>query len=113
MLHYENLQLYLRLEFKLKKLHRVLSQWLKTYVEFNAQRKRIEAERNGEKYRKALHKIMNNAAYGKVMENVRNRIDAQFVSNEKEYLKWTSKPSYMSHKIFHIDLATVRKKVHY
>ena len=46
MLHYENLQLYLRLELKLKKLHRVLefseSQWLKPYIEFNA-KKRIEA----------------------------------------------------------------------
>ena len=47
-LHYENLQLYLRLGLKLKKLHRVLelnhSQWLKPYIEFNTQ-KRIEAER--------------------------------------------------------------------
>ena len=48
------------------------------------------------------------------MENVRNRIDVQLVSNEKEYLKWTSKPSYLSHKIFDIDLVTLRTllKVH-
>ena len=42
MLHYENLQLYLRLELKLKKLHRVLEfkelQWLKPYIEFNAKK---------------------------------------------------------------------------
>ena len=45
---YENLQLYLRLGLKLKKIHHVLefnqSQWLKPYVEFNMQ-KRIVAEK--------------------------------------------------------------------
>ena len=43
------------------------------------------------------------------MENVRNRIDLTLVSNEKDYLKWTSKPRYMSHKIFEIDLVAIRK----
>ena len=47
-LHYQNFQLYLRLELKLKKINRVLefnqSQWLKPYIEFNTQ-KRIEAEK--------------------------------------------------------------------
>ena len=111
-IHYENLQLYLRLGVKLKKLHHVLefnqSQWLKQCVEFNTQ-KRIEAEKNGDKDGKALYKLMNNAVYGKTMENLRNRIDVKLVSNKKDYLKWTSKPSYMSHKIFDNDLVAIRK----
>ena len=42
-LHYENLQLYLRLGLKQKKLHNVLelhnqSQWLKPYIEFNTEK---------------------------------------------------------------------------
>ena len=41
---------------------------------------------------------------GKTMENLRNRIDVKLVSNEKDYLKWTSKLSYMTHKIFDNDL---------
>ena len=53
---------------------------------------------------------MNNAAYGKKMENLRKRIDVKLVSNKKDYLKWTSKPSYMLHKIFHNDLVAIRKK---
>ena len=63
MIHYENLHLYLRLGLILKNIYRVLefnqSQWVKQYIEFNAQ-KTIEAEKNGEKDRKALYKLMNN-----------------------------------------------------
>ena len=73
------------------------------------QTKKTEAEKNGDKYGKALYKLMNNAVYGKTMENLRNRIDVKLVSNKKDYLKWTSKPSYMSHKIFDNDLVAIRK----
>ena len=43
------------------------------------------------------------------MENLRNRIDVRLVSNKNDYLRWTSKPSYMSHKIFDKDLVAIRK----
>ena len=43
------------------------------------------------------------------MENLRNRIDAQLVINEKCCLKCTSKPSYMSHKIFDNNLVAIHK----
>ena len=52
---------------------------------------------------------MNNSVYGKTMENLRNRIDVRLVSNKKDYLKWTSKSSYMSHKIFDNDLVAILK----
>ena len=51
---------------------------------------------------------MNNAIYGKTMENLINEIDVKLVSNKKDFLKWTSKPSYMSHKIFDNDLVVIR-----
>ena len=53
---------------------------------------------------------MNNAIYGKTMEKLRNRIDAKLVNNKKYYLKFKSKPSYMSHKIFHHNLVAIRRR---
>ena len=97
---------------KTKKIHCVLefnqSQWLKPYIEFNTQ-KRIDAEKNYDKDGKALFKLLNNAIYGKTTENLKNRIDVKVVNNEKDYLKCTSKPSYMSHKIFDNNLVAIRK----
>ena len=43
----------------------------------------------------------------KTMKNVRKRIDVKLV--RKEYLKCTSKPSYMLHKIFDNNLVTICK----
>ena len=86
---------------KLNKILLVLqfnqSQWLKPYVKCNAQ-KRIETEKHGDKDGKALHKLMINVVYGKARENLRKRIHVKLVSNEKDYLKWTLKPSYKSQK---------------
>ena len=69
----------------------------------------MEAEKNGDKDGKALYRLMNNAVYGKAIENLKNRIDVKLVSNKKDYLKWTFKLSYMSHKIFDNDLVAIRK----
>ena len=44
------------------------------------------------------------------MENLRKRIDGKLASNKKDYLKWTSKPIYMSQKkIFDNDLVVMHK----
>ena len=51
---------------------------------------------------------MNNAKYGKTMENLRNRINVKLVNNEKDYLKCTPNLSYMSLKIFENNLVAIR-----
>ena len=61
----------------------------------NSIEKKVEAEKNRNEDEKALYKLMSNAMYGNNVENLRKRIDVRPVSNEKDYLKWTSKPSYM------------------
>ena len=52
---------------------------------------------------------MKNAIYGKTMENFRNIINVTLLNNEKDYSKCTSKPCYMSHKIFDNNLVAIRK----
>ena len=52
---------------------------------------------------------MNNTVYSKTNESLRNKIDVRLVSNKKRYLKWTSKSSYMSQKIFEDNLVAISK----
>ena len=72
------------------------------------QKKRIEAEINDDKNGKALYKLMSNAVCGKTMDRLRNVIGVKLVNNKKAYLKWTSKPSYMSQKIIDNNLVAKR-----
>ena len=51
---------------------------------------------------------MNNVVYGRTKENLRNRIDVRLVSKKKDYLKWISKQSDVSH-VFDNDLAAMPK----
>ena len=43
------------------------------------------------------------------MENLRNRINVRLINDEKDYLKCTLKPGYMSHKVFDNNLVAIRK----
>ena len=108
-LHYRNLQLYLDLGLKIKKVHRVLkfdqSSWLKQYIDFNTE-KRKHAKNS---FEKDFFKLMNNSVFGKTMENLRKRVDVRLVTNAKKLDKLTSKPTFISSKIFNENLMAVRK----
>ena len=57
---------------------------------------------------KSVYKLIK-AMYGKAMKNLGNRINVKLVNNKKDYLKFISKSSYMSHKIFHNSLEVIQK----
>lgn len=52
---------------------------------------------------------MNNAVFGKTMENLRKRVDVRLVTNEKQHLKLSSKPTYVSSKMFNENLVAIHK----
>ena len=52
---------------------------------------------------------MINSVYGKTMENLRKRINVRLVNNEKDFLKYTSKPTCITHKIFGKDYAAIHE----
>ena len=52
---------------------------------------------------------MNNSVFGKTMEDLCKQVDAKLVTDEKKLDKLTSKPTYVSSKIFNENLMTVHK----
>ena len=43
---------------------------------------------------------MINSVYGKTMGNLPRRINVRLVNNEKDFLKYTIRPTHITHKIF-------------
>ena len=72
------------------------SDWMRKYIDSNTD-KRMNAANDFEKY---FLKLMINSVYGKVMENLQKRINVRLINNAKEFLKYTSKPTYSTHEIF-------------
>ena len=52
---------------------------------------------------------MNNSVFGKTMENLWKRVGIRLVTDEKKLDKLTSKPTYVSSKIFNGNLMAVHK----
>ena len=52
---------------------------------------------------------MNNSVFDKTMENLRKRVDVKLVTDEKKLMKLTSKPTFVTSKIFNEKLVAVHK----
>ena len=52
---------------------------------------------------------MINSVYGKTMENVRQRMNGRLVNNEKGFLKYTSRPTYIGYKKFGKEYAAIHE----
>ena len=108
-LHYRNLQLYINLRLKVTKVHRVLhfdqSSWLKQYIDFNTEKRK----QSKNAFEKDFFKLMNDSVFGKTMENIWKRVDLKLLRDKSKLLKISSKPTYMSSKIFNENLVAVHK----
>ena len=93
----------------LKKTHRVLSfkqkAWLMPYITFNTDQRKVASS----PFEKNFFKFMNNAVYGKTMENVRKRKDVQLVNTEERARKLVASPAFESFKHFGGDLVAVQR----
>ena len=107
--HYRNLELYTQLGLKVTKIHRILtfdeSPWLKTYIDFNTQKRSKAAN----PFEKDFFKLMNNSVFGKTMENLRKRINIKLTHSEKVLLKYIAKPSFVSSVMFNENLFGIKK----
>ena len=91
----------------LKKVHRVIQfnqkAWLKPYIDMNT-KLRTEAEN---KFIKDFFKVMNNAVFGKAMENVRKHSDINLVTTNKRRNQLASEPNYHTTKYFSENLMAI------
>ena len=78
---------------------------MKTYIDFNTEKRKSAAN----DFEKDFFKLIINSAYGKTMENLWKRINVRLVSNERIFVKYTSRPTYMTHKIFGKNYAAIHE----
>ena len=94
---------------KLTKIHRVLkfkqSEWMKKYIDFNTEKRMNTAN----DFKKDFFKLIINPVYGKTMENLRKRISVRLINNAEDFSKYTSKPTYITHKMFVKDYAAIQE----
>ena len=84
----------------LKKVHRVIQfnqeTWLKPYIDMNTElRKKAKND-----FEKDFFKLMNNAVFGKTMENVRKHRDIKLVTTDKRRNQLVTGPNYHAIKFF-------------
>uniref|UniRef100_UPI00358F3F6D uncharacterized protein n=1 Tax=Myxine glutinosa TaxID=7769 RepID=UPI00358F3F6D len=99
-LHQRNLRQYLSKGLRVEKIHRVIKfnqgHWLKGYIDFNTQR-RTESKTD---FEKDFYKLMNNAVFGKTMENVRKRQNIRLSTSWKQASKLINRPSFTRAEVF-------------
>ena len=108
--HIRTLKQDLNLGLILKKVPRVIQfnqkVWLKPYIDINT-KLRKEAKND---FEKDFLKLMNNAVFGKTMENVRKHRDIKLVTTDKRRNKLVLEPNCHTAKYFSENLMAIEMK---
>ena len=103
--HIRSLKQALNHGLKLKKVHRIVEfnqeAWLKPYIDMNTELRKIAKN----DFEKDFLKLMNNAIFGKTMENVRKHRDIKLVITDKKRSKLVSEPNYHAMNYISEDLS--------
>ena len=95
---------------KLRKVHSVIEfdqeAWLKKYINFNTELRKNALNH----FEKDFFKLMNNAVFGKTMENVRKHRDIKLVKTDKKRNKLVSEPNYHAMKLIDDNLAIIEMR---
>ena len=96
--------------FKLRKVHRLIEfeqeAWLKEYIDVNTElRKKATND-----FENDFFKLMNNAVFGKTMENVRKHRDIKLVKSDKKKKKLVSEPNFHTMKLIDNNLAIIEMR---
>lgn len=111
--HYRNLKQAIRNGLMVLKTYRVLkfeqSPWLKKYIDLNTEMRNKATN----KFEKDQYKLMNNATFGKTMENVDNRKDIKLVTHWESIKKTIganvliARPNFKSCAVFSEDFIAI------
>ena len=107
------LKLALNHGLRLKKAHRVIeynqSDWLKSYIDKNTALRKLAKN----EFEKDFFKLMNDSAFGKMIENVRKRREIKLIVTEEQRRKLLSEQNYASCTAFSDHLMAVEmRKTH-
>ena len=99
-IHIQALNQALQHGLRLDRIHRVIefdqSPWLKTYIDFNTQLRKVATN----DFEKDFFKLMNNSVFGKTIENIRKHRNIKLVTTEEKYLRTVMKPNFKSGVLF-------------
>ena len=105
--HIKSLKRALNHGLKLKKVHRIIEfnqkPWLKPYIDMNTELRKLA----NDDFEKDLFKLMNNAVFGKTMENIRKHRDIKLVTTDKKRNKLVSEPNYHTMNYISEDLSII------
>ena len=92
---------------KLKNIHRIIKfnqkAWLKSYIDTNTELRKLAKD----DFEKDLFKLMNNAVFGKTMENIRKHRDIKLITTYKKRNKLVSERNYHSINYISEDLSII------
>ena len=93
----------------LKKIHNVIEldqeAWLKEYIDMNTELRKAKND-----FDKEFFKLMNNAVFGKTVEDVRKHRDIKLLTKDKRRNQLVSEPNYHATKYFSENLLAIEMK---